>query len=80
MGISKINSEFISLFVKRMENMIDETKHDKWWEDVLYSFTDGDEHQIHTKDVDGLFWSEIDYFDDYERILNYLETQKEKEA
>lgn len=79
-GISKINSEFISLFVKRMENMIDETKHDKWWEDVLYSFTDGDEHQIHTKDVDGLFWSEIDYFDDYERILNYLETQKEKEA
>ncbi|MBQ7973001.1 MAG: phosphocholine cytidylyltransferase family protein [Lachnospiraceae bacterium] len=76
-GISKISADFIPVFKKRLEKMITEFKHGKWWEDVLYSFTDDDEYQIHTKDVEELFWSEIDYFDDYERILNYLERQKE---
>jgi len=76
-GISKISEGFMPVFKARLEKLINESKHDKWWEDVVYSFTDKDEYQIHTKDVEGLFWSEIDYFDDYERILNYLARQKE---
>lgn len=75
-GISKISEEFIPHFNERLEELISASKHDKWWEGVLYSFTDKDEKQIHTKDVNGLFWSEIDYFDDYERILNHIEVQK----
>lgn len=78
-GVGKISEEFMTTFKERLEQMINESKHDKWWENVLYSFTDKDEKQIHTRDVEGLFWSEIDYFDDYERILNYL-NKKGKEV
>lgn len=78
-GISKIKAEFMPRFVKRLDELINDSKHNKWWEDTLYSFTDDKEYQIHTKDVEGEFWSEIDYFDDYERILNYCISQKEKE-
>lgn len=78
-GISKISSRFISEFVKRLEYMIDNQQHNKWWENVIYSFTDNDERLIHTVDVNGDFWAEIDYFDDYERILNFLKKQKKKD-
>lgn len=79
-GISKISNEFMPIFRKRLEELVGASKHGMWWEDTLYSFTDKEEYPIHTKDVEGLFWSEIDYFDDYERILNYLGTQKVKES
>lgn len=79
-GISKISGEFMPCFAKRLNQLIGASKHGMWWEDTLYSFTHENEYQINTRDVEGLFWSEIDYFDDYERILNYLATQKEKKA
>ncbi len=78
-GISKISSEFMPVFLNRLNQLISASRHDMWWENTLYSFTNENEYQIYTKDVEGLFWSEIDYFDDYERILNYLSVQKEKE-
>ncbi len=78
-GISKISSEFMPVFLNRLDQLIGASRHDMWWENTLYSFTNENEYQIYTKDVEGLFWSEIDYFDDYERILNYLSVQKEKE-
>lgn len=72
-GIAKITKEFLPTFVKKMNTMIDHQQHDCWWENIMYAFTDNDEHPIHTVDVKGRFWSEIDFFDDYERILNFLE-------
>lgn len=72
-GIAKISTAFMPVFLERLDRLICRSEHDKWWEDVLYSFTDENEHEIHTKDVEGLFWSEIDYFDDYERILHHLD-------
>jgi len=71
-GIAKIRNEFIADFTNRMNYLINRQQHHMWWEDIIYSFTDNNEKDIFTKDVDGLFWSEIDYFDDYERILNYI--------
>ena len=50
--------------------MLFRSNHGMWWENVLYSLTD--KREIHTLDVKGIFWSEIDYFDDYERILDYV--------
>lgn len=73
-GLSKIRSEFIGCFASRLEALIDQAEFDLWWEDVLYSLTDT--HDINTIDVEGNFWSEIDYFDDYERILKYIERKK----
>lgn len=72
-GVAKITKAFLPTFVDKMNDMIDHQQHGCWWENIMYAFTDNDEHPIHTVDVDGRFWSEIDYFDDYERILNFLE-------
>lgn len=71
-GMAKIEASMMSSFKERMFNLIDSQQHQLWWENIIYSFTDKNERDIFTKDVEGLFWSEIDYFDDYERILNHL--------
>ena len=40
-----------------------------WWEDVLYSFVG--ERPIYVEDVAGRFWAEVDFIEDYERILEF---------
>lgn len=76
-GIAKIEKSFLPLFLVRMEEMICTQQHSAWWENILYSFTDKKEQNIYTVDVDGRFWAEIDYFDDYERIIDYIARLKE---
>lgn len=71
-GIAKVRESFIGRFKERLEELIDKGSHMLWWENVLYSFADSEEYPINTIDVKNLFWSEIDYFDDYERILKYI--------
>ena len=71
-GLAKLDRSFLPCFVDRLDEVIDELMHDKWWENVLYSMTE--ERTINAIDINGMFWSEIDYFDDYERILNYIES------
>lgn len=68
-GVAKIESRFVPSFRERMDKIIGSQGYNKWWEDVLYSFTD--ERDIHTLDVHGEFWAEVDYYDDYERILAF---------
>lgn len=71
-GMAKIEKDFLPLFVARMDEMIRTQKHDAWWEHILYSYTDNHEQDVFTVDVKGMFWAEIDYFDDYERIIRYV--------
>lgn len=40
-----------------------------WWEDAIYSFVG--ERPVHVKDVAGSFWAEVDFIEDYERILEF---------
>ena len=72
-GISKVSAAFMPTFCQRLEELIDREQCGLWWENVLYSFCD--EKEIFCKDVAGKFWSEIDYIDDYERILAYERQQ-----
>lgn len=76
-GMAKIEKNFLPHFVERMEEMIKSQQHSAWWENILYSYTDKHEKDIYTVDVEGRFWAEIDYFDDYERIINYIAKKKE---
>lgn len=76
-GVAKVTQDFLPFFKEKMNKMIDKQMHQKWWENVLYAFADNNEKPIHTVDVNGLFWSEIDYFDDYERILKHIEVDLE---
>lgn len=78
-GMAKIERSFLPNFIQRMEEMIRTQQHGAWWENILYSFTDDKEKDIFTVDVDGRFWAEIDYFDDYERIIDYIAKEKSAE-
>lgn len=77
-GMAKIKRSFLPHFKRRMEEMIHSQQHQNWWENILYSFAGKQERDIYTVDVEGLFWAEIDFFDDYERILNYIENKMQK--
>ena len=72
-GIAKIGQNFLNKFVGRLEVMIENQQHNLWWENVLYSFIN--ELEVNVKDVNGIFWSEIDFIEDYNRIVEY---RKEK--
>ena len=69
-GIAKISKQFTEIFKQRMNEMIANNEHQRWWENVLYSFADT--RQINTLDIGNRFWAEVDYFDDYERILKHI--------
>ncbi|MBB6732247.1 NTP transferase domain-containing protein [Cohnella zeiphila] len=75
-GLAKIESSFMPIFTERLEELVESHKHSLWWENVLYSFADTKEQNIYTVDVKGEFWAEIDYFDDYERILKHIEKEE----
>lgn len=68
-GIAKIGHSFLNKFVGRLEALIEKQKHGLWWENVVYSLID--EIDINVKDIKGLFWSEIDFIEDYKKILEY---------
>ncbi|TGU57896.1 phosphocholine cytidylyltransferase family protein, partial [Mesorhizobium sp. M00.F.Ca.ET.186.01.1.1] len=41
-----------------------------WWENVLYSFLG--ERDVHVAQIPpGLFWAEVDTWEDYKRILHF---------
>ena len=72
-GIAKIGGVFQHKFVERLETLINNQEHYLWWENVLYSFIG--EESIYVKDIKGNFWSEIDYIEDYNRIINYRKSK-----
>ena len=49
--------------------MIAVQEHSVWWENVLYGMAK--EREIYVKDIRGKFWAEVDYIEDYERILEH---------
>lgn len=72
-GLAKIGHTFINEFKQRLDELVDTSQYNLWWENVLYSFTGTKD--IHTLDVNGEFWAEIDFFDDYTRILNHIKEE-----
>lgn len=71
-GLCKISKNVIDIFRKHLEDLMVNERYDKWWENALYDYKE--EMPIHVSDVGDLFWSEVDYYADYECILNYLKT------
>ncbi len=69
-GIAKLDHSFVPIFKKRLIDMIDRQQHGVWWENVLYSLTK--EYDIYSLDVDGRFWAEVDFIEDYQRILEHV--------
>ena len=79
-GIQKADAESCDLFViskeysliykKNLEEICYTQVKTAWWESAIINY--GNTLPVHTLDVEGDFWSEIDYLEDYERIINYF--------
>ena len=68
-GLAKIQGDMIPRCRKQLDKMIEAQRHSDWWEQMLYDIKG--ERPIWAKDIAGYFWAEIDYIEDYERILEY---------
>lgn len=69
-GITLIRSSFLPVFLAHLDQLIWQENYGMWWEDALYAACES--HPIRALDVEGHFWSEIDYIEDYQRILDHL--------
>ena len=49
--------------------MINNQQHSVWWENVIYELSKN--RPIKVEDIAGKFWAEVDYIEDYERILKF---------
>ncbi len=70
-GIGKLNIKDVRVFKKRVIDFIADGDYDCWWEDVIYRLITRKE-DVYVNDIAGSFWAEVDYIEDYERILEYV--------
>lgn len=68
-GCARLDRTFVPRFLARLEQLVYAQQHGKWWEDVLYSFCK--EREIIVRDISGGFWGEVDYIEDYTRIMAF---------
>lgn len=68
-GIAKLGKSFMPVFCKKLEEMIQSQQHSVWWENVLYQSIPS--ITVYVEETDGFFWAEVDYIEDYERILKF---------
>lgn len=73
-GIARLSRDFLPEFKARLHSLVKEGRYNMWWEDVIYSFVG--ERPVHVKDVAGSFWAEVDFIEDYERILEFRKVKK----
>jgi len=69
-GIAILRSKMVGLFKNKLISLIDEGKYNLWWENVLYNLSETHK-EIKIIDFNGVFWSEVDYYDEYLRILKH---------
>lgn len=68
-GIGRFSKEFMKIYCTKLEEMIHKQEHSVWWENVIYEMTAN--RDIKVDDINGKFWAEVDYIEDYERILKF---------
>lgn len=73
-GIAKISSSTVQVFRDRLNVLVEKDMYNLWWENVLYEYSKID--PVFVEDINGLFWAEVDYIEDYLRILDFLRNKK----
>ena len=69
LGVAKLGKDFVPVYKEHMLEMIDRQCHSVWWENVLYDLSG--KMNVYVEDIAGAFWAEVDYVDDYKRILQH---------
>lgn len=75
-GVAKLKASFVKKFRMRVSQCVEHELYDMWWENVLYNYSA--QTPVYAIDVEGRFWCEIDYVEDYERIIQYIACQRER--
>jgi choline kinase len=70
-GCATFDGAFAASFRERLDCLIETQHHTLWWENVLYSMSG--ERPIVARDVAGAFWGEVDFIEDYDRIMKYYQ-------
>lgn len=68
-GIGKFSKDFMPEFLSALDTLINSQNHSVWWENILYSMVG--KRPIYVETVDGKFWAEVDYIEDYQGILRH---------
>lgn len=68
-GIAKLKSGFLPAFYRHVNELVEREAYHLWWENALYEYCH--EYPVFIQDVEGKFWGEIDYIEDYNRIRRY---------
>lgn len=69
LGVAKLGKKYTKRYREHMIEMINSQCHSVWWENVLYDMSANE--NIYVEDIKGYFWAEVDYVEDYKRILEY---------
>ncbi len=77
-GIGKFSHSFMPVFVEHIDEKISRQEHSVWWENVVYDLVG--KQDIYVEDTHGMFWAEVDYIEDYERILQHRKEALRKEG
>jgi choline kinase len=72
-GCASFSHEFLPRFTARLDQLIRQQKHSMWWENVLYSMSA--EQAILAKDIEGAFWGEVDFIEDFNRIMSFYRSR-----
>ena len=70
-GLCILKSKDIEPFKENIINAIRTEDYTCWWEDVIYRTIDNGD-KVYVNDISGTFWAEVDFIEDYNRIVNYL--------
>ena len=65
--VSEAKAACLPDFLTRLDSMINNQQHSLWWENVLYN--NNSEVPLSIQEITGKFWAEVDYIEDYTRIL-----------
>lgn len=68
-GLARLSRDFLPRFLAQMNRMIARQQHSVWWENVLYELSG--QMPILVEEVGNHFWAEVDYVEDYNRILRF---------
>jgi choline kinase len=72
-GCASFTKAYVPEFLERLSSLIGGQSHSLWWENVLYTLSH--EHEIFVRDLAGCFWGEVDFIEDYERIMAFHQKQ-----
>ena len=73
-GIGRINKEDVTVFKQNTIDAISNEDYNCWWEDIIYRTVD-DGQNVYVNDVAGVFWAEVDYIEDYDRIKAFVNSK-----